>query len=230
MYAVIESGGKQFRVELGTEFEVARLEREPGQAFDIDRVLLVADGDNTTIGRPIVDGARVSASIVRQDRTDKVTVFKYRPKARSRVKQGHRQDISRVRVLDIVIGDRSAARDAEAQRGEQERERAAAAAAAERKAAADKALAERLAGDSKPEKAEPRKARGQDAKAAAGTAKADEANDKPKRGGSAAGSATSGRGAAAGKDEKKSSGRGERSRTQAPAPSDRPKRGSKKGE
>ena len=61
MYAVIETGGKQYRVELGTEIEVDRLDVEPGQTIDFDRVLLVADGDQAAIGRPLVDGARVSA-------------------------------------------------------------------------------------------------------------------------------------------------------------------------
>ena len=87
MYAVIESGGKQYRVELGTEFEVDRLDLEAGQSLDFERVLLVADADGASIGRPTVAGARVSADVVRQARGDKIVVFKYRPKARKRTKQ-----------------------------------------------------------------------------------------------------------------------------------------------
>ena len=82
MYAVIETGGKQYRVELGSEIEVDRMDVEPGQTIDIDRVLLVADGEQAAIGQPVVDGARVSASVVRQTRGDKIVVFKYKPKAR----------------------------------------------------------------------------------------------------------------------------------------------------
>src|SRR5438045_1886880 len=91
MYAVIETGGKQYRVEVGTELEVERLEVEPGQAITLERVLLVADGAYTSIGRPLVADAVVSAEVVRQDRGDKVIAFKYRPKARRRIKQGDRQ-------------------------------------------------------------------------------------------------------------------------------------------
>ena len=102
MYAVIETGGKQYRVELGTEIEVDRLDVEPGQTIELDRVLLVADGDATAIGRPLVEGARRARACVRQDRGDKIVVFKYRPKARSRVKKGHRADLTVLRVADIV--------------------------------------------------------------------------------------------------------------------------------
>ena len=68
MYAVIETGGKQYRVELGSEIAVDRLDVEPGQTIDLERVLLVADGDEAAVGRPLVEGAKVSANVVRQDR------------------------------------------------------------------------------------------------------------------------------------------------------------------
>ncbi len=145
MYAVIETGGKQYRVEVGSEIEVERLDVEPGQTLEMDRVLLVADGDETTIGHPLVDAAHVSASVLRQDRGDKVVVFKYRPKARRRVKHGHRQELTVLRVADIVHGRRSALQLAEAARTERERLEAAAAEEAAAQAAADKALAEKLA-------------------------------------------------------------------------------------
>jgi large subunit ribosomal protein L21 len=145
MYAVIETGGKQYRVEVGSEIEVEYLDAEPGQTLELDRVLLVADGDATAIGRPLVDAAHVSASVVRQDRGDKVVVFKYRPKARSRVKHGHRQELTVLRVADIVHGSRSALKLAEAAKTERERLEAAAAEEAAERAAADKALAEKLA-------------------------------------------------------------------------------------
>src|SRR5438094_9738242 len=107
MYAVIETGGKQYRVELGTELEVERLEAEPGSSITLERVLLVADGDEATIGRPLVGDATVSAEVLRQDRADKVIVFKYRPKARRRVKKGHRQEQTVLRISDISLNGKS---------------------------------------------------------------------------------------------------------------------------
>src|SRR3954452_22092960 len=91
MYAVIETGGKQYRVEVGTELEVELLDAEAGSNITLERVLLVADGDEAAIGRPVVADAAVEAQVVRRDRGDKVISFKYRPKARRRVKHGHRQ-------------------------------------------------------------------------------------------------------------------------------------------
>ena len=114
MYAVIESGGKQYRVELGSEIQVDRLDVQPGDSITLDRVLLVADGDATAVGRPVVDGASVSAEVLRQERGDKVIVFKYKPKARTRVKKGARADLTRLRIADIAFGGRSAAEDAKA--------------------------------------------------------------------------------------------------------------------
>ena len=149
MYAVIEQGGKQYRVELGTELAVDRMPVEAGQTVELERVLLVADGDEAAIGRPLVDGARVSADVVRQARGDKIVVFKYRPKARSRVRQGARADLTILRISDIVLDGKSAAKAAAAERTEHERLEAAAAAEAAKKAEADKTLAEKLARSTK---------------------------------------------------------------------------------
>src|SRR5258705_3085999 len=112
MYAVIETGGKQYRVEVGTELEVELLDVEPGKTITLDRVLLVADGADASIGRPLVDGAAVSAEVLRRDRGDKVIAFKYRPKARRRVKKGHRQELMVLRINDIVLDGKSAAKAA----------------------------------------------------------------------------------------------------------------------
>src|SRR5262245_39212103 len=111
MYAVIETGGKQYRVEVGTELQVELLDVEPGNTITLDRVLLVADGDEASIGQPLVANAAVSAEVVRQDRGDKVISFKYRPKARRRVKHGHRQELTVLRISDITLGGKSAAKD-----------------------------------------------------------------------------------------------------------------------
>jgi large subunit ribosomal protein L21 len=145
MYAVIETGGKQYRVEVGTELEVELLDVEPGKTITIDRVLLVADGDDSTIGRPLVTDASVSAEVVSQTRGPKLIAFKYRPKARSRVKKGHRQDLTLLRVADITIGGKSAAKDAKKadDAARTERQRATEAAAAQ--AAKDAELAAKLA-------------------------------------------------------------------------------------
>jgi large subunit ribosomal protein L21 len=145
MYAVIETGGKQYRVEVGSELEVELLEAAPGESITLDRVLLVADGDEATIGRPIVSEAAVEAEVVRRDRGDKVIAFKYRPKARRRVKKGHRQQLSVIRITDVRLNGKSAAEakrkaDADARSERQRLEEAAA-----RQAAEDAALAERLA-------------------------------------------------------------------------------------
>jgi len=152
MYAVIETGGKQYRVELGTELEVELLDAEAGQSVTLDRVLLVADGDEASIGRPLVANAAVQAEVVRQTRGEKVISFKYRPKARRRVKKGHRQELMILRVTDVLLDGRSAAdaaRKAE-QAAKTERERLAEAAA--RQAAEDAKLAAKLAAQAKPAK------------------------------------------------------------------------------
>jgi large subunit ribosomal protein L21 len=145
MYAVIESGGKQYRVEVGTELEVELLDVEPGQALTLDRVLLIGDDDETAIGRPLVANASVEAEVLRQDRGPKLIVFKYRPKARRRVKKGHRQEHTILRITDVKLGSKSAAasvRKAE-QVAKSERQRLEEGAA--RQAAADAALAATLA-------------------------------------------------------------------------------------
>jgi large subunit ribosomal protein L21 len=148
MYAVIESGGKQYRVELGNEIEVDRLDVEAGQTIQFERVLLVADGEDAQIGQPLVEAAVVTADVLRQDRGEKLVVFKYKPKARTRVKKGHRADLTVLRIAEIAIGDRSAARDAAAAASEQKAAREAAEAAAATRASADKKLAAKLdAGD-----------------------------------------------------------------------------------
>ncbi len=153
MYAVIESGGKQHRVELGSEIQVDRLDVQPGDFITLDRVLLIADGDDAAIGQPVVDGATVSAEVLGQDRGKKIIVFKYKPKARTRVKNGFRAELTTLRITEIAFGGKSAAKDAEQQQkaeAKQAREaektaREAAAKAAEEQAAADKELAAKLA-------------------------------------------------------------------------------------
>ena len=145
MYAVIETGGKQYRVEVGTELEVELLDVEPGKTITIDRVLLVADGDESTIGRPLVADASVSAEVVTQTRGPKLISFKYRPKARSRVKKGHRQELTVLRIADITLGGKSAAKAAKKAEDEAKTERQRLEEAAAAQAAKDAELAAKLA-------------------------------------------------------------------------------------
>jgi len=144
MYAVIETGGKQYRVELGTELEVELLDVEPGQEINLDRVLLVVDGDKSAVGQPIVADAAVSARVLRQERGEKTISFKYRPKARRRVKKGHRQELTVLKITDVRLGAKSAAEDAKEAESAAEVERSKVAKAAARQAAEDAALAEKL--------------------------------------------------------------------------------------
>ena len=169
MYAVIETGGKQYRVEVGTELQVELLDVEPGNTITLDRVLLVADGDEASIGQPLVANAAVSAEVLRQARGDKVIAFKYRPKARRRVKHGHRQELTVLRISDITLGGKSAAKAEKKAVEERETERKQLEEAAAEQAAADAALAEQLAARSKATEAEAKPKRGR-AKAAAAEA------------------------------------------------------------
>jgi len=173
MYAVIETGSKQYRVEVGTELEVELLDVQPGETITLERVLLVSDGDTSAIGRPIVDGATVSAEVLRQDRGPKLISFKYRPKARRRVKKGHRQELTVIRVADIVFGGKSAAEVARKVAADAKTERERLEEAAARQAAEDAALAAKLAKAAAP-KAEAAKAPAGAAKAKA-TKKTDDA-------------------------------------------------------
>ena len=102
MYAVIRTGGKQYRVSPGDSIEVEKLPFEVGEQIELDQVLLVANGSGTTIGRPVVDGARVRATVTRQAKGRKVIIFKYRPSKRYRRKKGHRQHLTRLRIDEIV--------------------------------------------------------------------------------------------------------------------------------
>lgn len=102
MYAVIETGGKQYRVTPGQTVEVELLPAEPGSEVALERVLLVSTDDKTLVGSPTVANARVMTTVVREGRGEKIIVFKYKSKVRYRRKTGHRQHYSQVLVRDIV--------------------------------------------------------------------------------------------------------------------------------
>ncbi len=101
MYAVIETGGKQYRVQEGDILDVEKLPVEVDGSVELGRVLLVADGQQVRVGTPTVPGARVLARVVKQDRRRKILVFKYKPKVNYRRRYGHRQPYTRLRIEKI---------------------------------------------------------------------------------------------------------------------------------
>jgi large subunit ribosomal protein L21 len=108
MYAIVETGGKQYRVKPGDTVAVERLSGEPGDTLDLERVLLVAgNGDRARVGSPGVAGAVVRAELVEQFRGEKIIVFRYKSKVRYRRKTGHRQSLTRLRIMDILLDGES---------------------------------------------------------------------------------------------------------------------------
>ena len=101
MYAVIKTGGKQYRVQEGDVLFVEKLPAEAGETVVFDEVLTVADGDNVKIGTPVVAGAKVSAKVEEQGKAKKILVFKYKAKANYRRRQGHRQPYTKVTIEKI---------------------------------------------------------------------------------------------------------------------------------
>jgi large subunit ribosomal protein L21 len=103
MYAVIRTGGKQFRAEPGKKIRVPSLDVEPGESITFDDVLLASDGTEVQVGAPTVDGAKVKAEIIRHGRDKKIIVFKRKRRKNYRRKQGHRQGFTEVRVDEILV-------------------------------------------------------------------------------------------------------------------------------
>ncbi|WP_444676722.1 50S ribosomal protein L21 [Halomonas sp. E19] len=101
MYAVIKSGGKQYRVEEGQTLKLEKLEIPTGETVEFDEVLLVADGDNVTVGAPLVDGAKVAAEIVSHGRGEKIRIIKFRRRKHHMKRQGHRQWFTEVKITGI---------------------------------------------------------------------------------------------------------------------------------
>jgi large subunit ribosomal protein L21 len=101
MYAVVASGGKQYRVQEGEILEVEKIEGDVGAEIEFDDVLMFSDGDNVQIGQPTLDGITVRGQIVEQAKRKKILVFKYKRRKRFRRKQGHRQQYTAVRIESI---------------------------------------------------------------------------------------------------------------------------------
>ena len=104
MYAVVSTGGKQYRVEAGNELVVERVAGDVGSTITFDRILLVGDGEAVTVGTPVVDGATVSGTVLGEALGPKLIVFKFKQKATYRRKNGHRQHLTRVRIDEISAG------------------------------------------------------------------------------------------------------------------------------
>lgn len=100
MYAIIVTGGKQYKVEAGDEILVEKLDAEVGAKVELD-VLMTADGENVTVGKPFVEGVKAIGEVVEHGKGRKVIVFKYKPKKNIRKKQGHRQPYTKVKVVSI---------------------------------------------------------------------------------------------------------------------------------
>jgi large subunit ribosomal protein L21 len=101
MYAVIKTGGKQYKVTAGDKLKVEKLAGEVGSKVVLDKILMLADGDAITIGSPLVAGAKVNASVVSHGRGDKVMIFKFRRRKHYRKTQGHRQSYTEILIEDV---------------------------------------------------------------------------------------------------------------------------------
>ena len=101
MYAVIATGGKQYKVTKGETLRVEKLDGDEGETVKIDRVLMVADGDRISVGTPVLDKASVTAKITAQGRGDKVDIIKFRRRKHSRSQMGHRQGFTEIEVTEI---------------------------------------------------------------------------------------------------------------------------------
>jgi large subunit ribosomal protein L21 len=102
IYAIVRSGGKQYRVEVGSKIDVEKLRAAEGDTVELPDVLLFADGGQVTAGNPLVAGAKVTAQVVEQGRGPKKVVFKYKAKTRARKRTGHRQPYTRLAIEQIV--------------------------------------------------------------------------------------------------------------------------------
>lgn len=101
MLAIIKTGGKQYKVIPGQKIKIEKLAGQEGDSVDFGEVLLVAKDNKAQIGQPLVEGAKVSGKILKQDRAKKVIVFKYKPKKRYQVKRGHRQPYTLIEIKAI---------------------------------------------------------------------------------------------------------------------------------
>jgi large subunit ribosomal protein L21 len=103
MYAIIETGGKQYKVEKGSELYVEKLDAQTGETVTFDRVLFVNQDGELKVGSPVVEGAQVTAKVEEHGKGEKIRIFKYKPKKNHRKRQGHRQPYTKVIVDEIQV-------------------------------------------------------------------------------------------------------------------------------
>ncbi len=123
VYAIVQTGGKQYRVTVGDRLRVDAMHHKPGEDIQLDQVLLVSKDGEVTVGSPLVAGAKVDAKVERNVKSDKVTVFKYKPKVRYRRKTGHRQPYTELAIKKITLRKKrqsKASRPQEANKSEEE--------------------------------------------------------------------------------------------------------------
>lgn len=101
MYAIIETGGKQLNVEVGRSYRVEKLNVSEGDTVEFDKVLMISDGDELKVGKPVVEGAKVKAIVEAQGKNKKVIVYKFKAKKNFRKKKGHRQPYTQVKIEAI---------------------------------------------------------------------------------------------------------------------------------
>ena len=183
MYAVVTTGGKQYRVEAGSELTIERLSADAGSSVTFDRVLMVGDGDTITVGTPTVAGATVSGTILGESRGPKLVIFKFKQKVKYRRTAGHRQHFTRVRIDEISASGKTSKAETPATAKAEKPAKA----PAKKVAPAKKAAAAKADTADKPKRAtrtaKP-KASAADSKPkpkATAKAKAAAADDKPKR-------------------------------------------------
>lgn len=105
-YAIIEAGGTQLRVEPGRFYDINLLKGDEDSSYTIDKVLLVNNDNEVTVGQPYVEGAKVEGTIMRHLRGRKIIVYKMQPKKKTRKKRGHRQELTRLMINSISVGDK----------------------------------------------------------------------------------------------------------------------------
>lgn len=147
MYAVIKTGGKQYRVAVDDKITVERLKGEEGDILELNEVLMVTDGDNVEVGAPMIEGASVAAELVEQARGKKIIIFKKKRRKGYRRRNGHRQDLSVLKITEILTGGKKPSKKAAAKPAAKPKAEAKpkteAKPAAEKKAAAPKPAAKK---------------------------------------------------------------------------------------
>lgn len=184
MYAVLMTGGKQYRVEAGSTLVVEKVSGEPGSSINFDRILLVGDGENVTVGSPTVPGASVSATVLGEALGPKIVVFKFKQKVKYRRRTGHRQHLTRLRIDSISADGKTVKADLPEPAPKRQPSRAKAAAPAEKKTARPSAAkAASTAATEEKAKAEPapRRTRGRAAPKAADAAEKDSSPARARR-------------------------------------------------